>query len=368
MPDDEKAYLAEVITGMVGDIVSNSIAWASGGTTAVAAASVPSAGQQVAANVSAMMATDVKEHREKVEKIRLLNEELRIKHQGDVIAAMVDFDNRVDASEREYNRMMFEAKGMDIARAFQALGMKQDATRVLYETARAMETMKNAYLQSEDRQNMAVKIYNADAKNKEALIHLQHAYDSMLLEKKITNLKQQNKYLPYDNIMKMKDVIYAKGVTHVAPAVDTIVSEITTEGSDRNKFNYNSGFNHGTAGFDAINRLPLDEKQKGTIINNIVVMGMKNFTLNDLTQSTLTALANEPITTSPLGDVSQSGGGLIKHFVKRLPQERNLVLGSMHAYLEGAASTANAAIRSTKNTVSKNAKIVDIPIVQTEQD
>lgn len=368
IPDDENAYLAEVITGMVGDIVSNSIAWASGGSTAVAAASVPSAGQQVSANVSAMMATDVKEHREKVEKIRLLNEELRIKHQGDVIAAMVDFDSRVDASERTYNQMLFQAKGAELARAYELLGMKQDATKVLADMARAVDTMQNAYYQYEDGKNMAVKVFNADAKNRVALEQARHAYDSMMVEAKIREYKQKNMYVPYENINKMKDVIFAQGVGMVAPALETIVTQRNTDGSLRNEYNYNSGFNHGLSGFNAINRLPLDAKQKGTIINNILVMGMNNYSLNDLSESTLTELSKEPIVTSPMGAISQSGGGLVKFFTPRLAEERNLVLGSMHAYLDGAASTANAAIRSTKNKVGKNDKMVDIPIVQSEEE
>ena len=298
IPDDENAYLAEVITGMVGDIVSNSIAWASGGSTAVAAASVPSAGQQVSANVSAMMATDVKEHREKVEKIRLLNEELRIKHQGDVIAAMVDFDSRVDASERTYNQMLFQAKGAELARAYELLGMKQDATKVLADMARAVDTMQNAYYQYEDGKNMAVKVFNADAKNRVALERARHAYDSMMVEAKIREYKQKNMYVPYENINKMKDVIFAQGVGMVAPALETIVTQRNTDGSLRNEYNYNSGFNHGLSGFNAINRLPLDAKQKGTIINNILVMGMNNYSLNDLSESTLTELSKEPIVTS----------------------------------------------------------------------
>ena len=48
--------------------------------------------QQVMANVATMMSMDVERHREKVEKIRLLNEELRIKYEGDVINAMIEFD------------------------------------------------------------------------------------------------------------------------------------------------------------------------------------------------------------------------------------------------------------------------------------
>ena len=368
IPDDENAYLAEVITGMVGDIVSNSIAWASGGSTAVAAASVPSAGQQVAANVSAMMATDVKEHREKVEKIRLLNEELRIKHEGDVIAAMVDFDGRVDASERTYNQMMFQAKGAELARAYELLGMKQDATKVLADMARAVDTMQNAYYQYEDGKEMAVKVFNADAKNREAFEQRRHAYDSMMVEAKIREYKQKNMYVPYENINKMKDVIFAQGVGMVAPALETIVTQRNTDGSLRNQYNYDSGFNHGLSGFNAINRLPLDAKQKGTIINNILVMGMNNYSLNDLSESTLTELSKEPIVTSPMGAISQSGGGLVKFFTPRLAEERNLVLGSMHAYLDGAASTASAAIRSTKNKVGKNDKMVDIPIVQSEEE
>jgi hypothetical protein len=190
----------------------------------------------------------------------------------------------------------------------------------------------------------------------------------MMVEQKIAEYKQKNMYVPYENISKMKDVIFAQGVGMVSPALQTIVTQRNTDGSYRNQYNYDSGFNHGLAGFNAINRLPLDAKQKGTIINNILVMGMNNFSLNDLSESTLTELAKEPITTSPMGAISQSGGGLIKLFTPRLPEERNLVLGSMHAYLDGSANTANAAIRSTKNTIGRREKMVGIPIVQSEEE
>ncbi len=354
IPDDENAYLAEVITGMVGDIVSNSIAWASGGSTAVAAASVPSAGQQVAANVSAMMATDVKEHREKVEKIRLLNEELRIKHEGDVIAAMIDFDGKVDASEREYNRMKFQATGMEIANAFKVLGMQARADEFIANMGRFIDGVKN----EEEKINKSSKFekskFDTEWANRIKMAEIQAANDLMMAREKANEARAKGRYVPYKDILGSMSIMIANGMPTAPRAFESMITwQENIEPTYNNIMNYNAGSSKGNDIYAKINGMPIDAKTKAQMTENILIAQTLGYKLNNVTDATLVDIGSRRITTIPKGKGFEEGGDLIqKYFTPISERELSYHVGTMESMLRNLAASSNAQIINIKNSSS----------------
>ena len=354
IPDDMNAYLAETVVGMLGDITMNSIAWASGGSTAVAAASVPSAGQQVAANVSAMMATDVKEHREKVEKIRLLNEELRIKHEGDVIAAMIDFDGKVDASEREYNRMKFQATGMEIANAFKVLGMQARADEFIANMGRFIDGVKN----EEEKINKSSKFekskFDKEWANRIKLAEINSANDLRMAKEKANEARANGRYVPYKDILGSMSIMIANGMPTAPRAFESMITwQENIEPTYNNIMNYNAGSSKGNDIYAKINGMPIDAKTKAQMTENILIAQTLGYKLNNVTDATLTDIGSRRITTIPKGKGFEEGGDLIqKYFTPISERELSYHVGTMESMLRNLAASSNAQIINIKHSSS----------------
>lgn len=362
IPDDMNAYLAETVVGMLGDITMNSIAWATGGSTAVAAASVPSAGQQVSANVSAMMATDVKEHREKVEKIRLLNEELRIKHQGDVIAAMIDFDSKVDASEREYNRMKFEATGMEIANAFKVLGMQAEADEFIANMGRFIDGVTN----EEKKINMADKRetdrFNVDWSNRIKLAEINSANDLMMARARADEAKAKGRYVPYKDIMGALPIMIANGMPTAPRAFESMIMwQENIEPTYNNIMNYNAGASKGNDIYAKINGMQIEGKVKAQMAENILIAQTLGYKLNNETDATLMDIGSKRITTIPKGKGFEEGGDLIqKYFTPISERELSYHVGAMESMLRNLAASPNAEIIRNKHSIGDKQKTPEL--------
>ncbi|MFA5432751.1 MAG: hypothetical protein WC319_07760 [Candidatus Paceibacterota bacterium] len=356
IPDDMNAYLAETVVGMLGDITMNSIAWATGGSTLVAAASVPSAGQQVAANVSAMMATDVKEHREKVEKIRLLNEELRIKHEGDVIAAMIDFDGKVDASEREYNRMKFEATGMEIANAFKVLGMQARADEFIANMGRFIDGVEN----EEEKINKSSKFekskFDTEWANRIKLAEINSANDLMMARAKADEARAKGRYVPYKDILGAMPIMIANGMPTAPRAFESMITwQENIEPTYNNIMNYNAGSSKGNDIYAKINGMPIDAKTKAQMTENILIAQTLGYKINNVTDATLVDIGSRRITTIPKGKGFEEGGDLIqKYFTPISERELSYHVGTMESMLRNLAASSNAQVINIKNSSSDN--------------
>ena len=354
IPDDMNAYLAETVVGMLGDITMNSIAWATGGSTLVAAASVPSAGQQVAANVSAMMATDVKEHREKVEKIRLLNEELRIKHEGDVIAAMIDFDGKVDASEREYNRMKFEATGMEIANAFKVLGMQARADEFIANMGRFIDGVEN----EEEKINKSSKFekskFDTEWANRIKLAEINSANDLMMARAKADEARAKGRYVPYKDILGAMPIMIANGMPTAPRAFESMITwQENIEPTYNNIMNYNAGSSKGNDIYAKINGMPIDAKTKAQMTENILIAQTLGYKINNVTDATLVDIGSRRITTIPKGKGFEEGGDLIqKYFTPISERELSYHVGTMESMLRNLAASSNAQIINIKHSSS----------------
>ena len=359
IPDDMNAYLAETVVGMLGDITMNSIAWASGGSTAVAAASVPSAGQQVAANVSAMMATDVKEHREKVEKIRLLNEELRIKHEGDVIAAMIDFDGKVDASEREYNRMKFEATGMEIANAFKVLGMQAQADEFIANMGRFIDGIDN----EEEKINKSSKFekskIDTEWANRIKIAEIQAANDLKMARAKADEARAKGRYVPYKDILGAMPIMIANGMQTAPRAFESMITwQENIESTYNNIMNYNYGASKGNDIYAKINGMQIEQKVKAQMTENILIAHTLGYKLNNETDATLTDIGSRRITTIPKGKGFEEGGDLIqKYFTPISERELSYHVGTMESILRNLAASSNAEIIRNKNSIGDKQKV-----------
>jgi len=363
IPDDINAYLAETVVGMLGDITMNSIAWATGGSTAVAAASVPSAGQQVAANVSAMMAMDVKEHREKVEKIRLLNEELRIKHEGDVIAAMIDFDSKVDASEREYNRMKFEATGMEIANAFKVLGMQARADEFIANMGRFIDGVAN----EEEKINKASKLekskFDTEWANRIKMAEIQAANDLMMARAKADEARANGRYVPYKDILGAMPIMIANGMQTAPRAFESMITwQENIEPTYNNLQNYNYGASKGNDIYAKINGMPIDQKVKAQMTENILIAHTLGYKLNNITDATLVDIGSRRITTIPKGKGFEEGGGdlIQKYFTPISERELSYHVGTMESILRNLAASSNAQVINIKNSSSDKSTPADL--------
>jgi len=362
IPDDINAYLAETVVGMLGDITMNSIAWASGGSTAVAAASVPSAGQQVAANVSAMMATDVKEHREKVEKIRLLNEELRIKHEGDVIAAMIDFDSKVDASEREYNRMKFEATGMEIANAFKVLGMQARADEFIANMGRFIDGVDNEEEKINKSSKFEASKFNAEWANRIKLAEINSANDLMAARAKADEARAKGRYVPYKDILGAMPIMIANGMQTAPRAFESMITwQENIEPTYNNLRNYNYGASKGNDIYAKTNGMQIEGTVKSQIIENILIAHTLGYKLNNVTDATLVDIGSRRITTIPKGKGFEEGGDLIqKYFTPISERELSYHVGTMESILRNLAASSNAQVINIKNSSSDNSTPADL--------
>lgn len=370
IPDDMNAYLAETVVGMIGDITMNSIAWASGGTTAVAAASVPSAGQQVAANVSAMMATDVKQHREKVEKIRLLNEELRIKHQGDVVAAMIDFDRSVDASEREYNRMVFEATGMEVANAFKVMGMQERADEFIANMGNFIDGVKNEGEKINKSRQFEAQKFNTEWANRLKLAEIQNIADIQSARARADEARAKGRYVPYKDIMSALPIM-SKNLIYSAPrAFMTMMALQENAGeSFNNTMNYSAGTSKGNDIYAKVNGLNIDNATKALITDNILNAQTMGYKLNNVTDSTLMEIAKTRIMTIPKGRGFEEGGDIVaKHFTAISEREASYHAGTIEGVLRNLAASSNAEILSVKNRIGDKQKPAELQSFANTED
>lgn len=341
IPDDAQAYLAEMVTGMLGSIVQNSIAIGKGGSTLVAKATTEDPGQKVTDRVAAMMTADVAQHRDKVEKIRMLNEELRIKHQGDVLAAMVDFDNRAAADERAYNQMRFQAMGVEMANAYKILDMEVEAKNTLADISKFMDTQLNAYLQHEDKQDLYVKSFNANAANAARLEKAKQVRDQLALRDKVEYMRQKNLYVPYKDVLNNLPIMTGKGVSAATGSLDWIISmKPYVENNPVNVQNFAFGKNKGVEVNARIDRLPIPPEQKIIAKNNVLVAAQNLFTADNLTDDALTKLGSREIRMSPAGKEIESGGELMTLFTRRSDKEISYVLGLMDGSLRQMSAVA----------------------------
>lgn len=341
IPDDAQAYLAEMVTGMLGSIVQNSIAIGKGGSTLVAKATTEDPGQKVTDRVAAMMTTDVAQHRDKVEKIRLLNEELRIKHQGDVLAAMVDFDNRAAADERAYNQMRFQAMGVEMANAYKILDMEVEAKNTLANISKFIEAQTNAHEQYEDKQDLYVKSFNANAANAARLEKARQVGDQLALRDKVEYMRQKNLYVPYKDVLNNLPIMTGKGVSAATGSLDWIISmKPYVENNPGNVQNFAFGKNKGVEVNARIDRLPIPPEQKIIAKNNVLVAAQNLFTADNLTDDALTKLGSREIRMSPAGKEIESGGELMTLFTRRSDKEISYVLGLMDGSLRQMSAVA----------------------------
>lgn len=364
MPDDMNAYLAEVVMGTIGDITQNAIAWASGGTTAVATASVPSAGQQVMANVATMMSMDVEQHREKVEKIRLLNEELRIKYEGDVINAMIEFDARADASEQAYNQMRFQATAMEISNAFRVLDMKDRADEFISNIGRFIDNVKNQEAMINEGREFEARKFNVDWRNRFSLAEMQYAYNTMLARDRINEAKLKNKYVPYDDISGALPFMYAKGVSTAPTALETAIylKELNGENNE-NAVNYAWGSERGKNIYAAIDELDVKDDVKARILNNVLKAATLNYKLLNHTEAALLAIGEEPIETVGAGKGFSSGADAMSKYFRQVGRESaSYQSGTMVEMLRGMSSKVHAQREAIKSKYGEKQVIPDLSI------
>jgi|LSQX01.1.fsa_nt_gb hypothetical protein len=364
MPDDMNAYLAEVVMGTIGDITQNAIAWASGGTTAVATASVPSAGQQVMANVATMMSMDVEQHREKVEKIRLLNEELRIKYEGDVINAMIEFDARADASEQAYNQMRFQATAMEISNAFRVLDMKDRADEFISNIGRFIDNVKNQEAMINEGREFEARKFSVDWRNRFSLAEMQYAYNTMLARDRINEAKLKNKYVPYDDISGALPFMYAKGVSTAPTALETAIylKELNGENNE-NAVNYAWGSERGKNIYAAIDELDVKDDVKARILNNVLKAATLNYKLLNHTEAALLAIGEEPIETVGAGKGFSSGADAMSKYFRQVGRESaSYQSGTMVEMLRGMSSKVHAQREAIKSKYGEKQVIPDLSI------
>ena len=367
IPDDAAAYIAETATAMVGDIIQNIVAMSQGGTSLIAKSQVAGPGQRTADKVAAMMTMDVAQHREKVDKIRLLNQQLEIQHGRDVMAAMVDFDNRSAADERAYNTNMFQAKGMEVANAFKAMDMQQEYEKYRDGITMFVDAQVNARNQNIDTQTVALKRFNKNLEMQNVQEVGRNTRAAMKLGALEKKMAQEGRLIPYKKITKYSAAIQVSGIDNLDSTLGYLYDldkfNAKKGNTPLNARNRAAGNTRGSQVYSRINDMEgLTKKQKGIAMNNIVVAATLFGTLNDLTDATIKDLTTEKMTLSPKGYEWETGGRLMRHFKKRSGDESIFVAGQLKGMLDSAANAVEFKIQQVKNRVNESSASTDIDV------
>ncbi len=153
MPDRDRDKLANIISTTVAGLVQGISMGASG--TKVASAT-PQAGLQQQVQFGQMLAQDIETVRAKRERVKEMNFMLEKEHDGNVLKALADFENRADASERMYqnqklaevNRMVDRYDkwyGVDQQLAMKAIGIEGGMGQKTFDMNKFNVAQRNAY-------------------------------------------------------------------------------------------------------------------------------------------------------------------------------------------------------------------------------
>jgi len=373
IPDDAAAYLAETATAMLGDIIQNSIAMSQGGTSLIAKSQVEGPGQRTADKVATMMSMDVAKYREKVDKIRLMNQQLQVQHKRDVFSAMVDFDNRAAADERAYNTSLFQAKGMEVSNAYTVLGMENRAREVLNNIGTFIDAQHNAHNQNKDRQELAIKTHNSNVHNSKVNQDARFAHDEMMLQGRRDLLAQKGKLASFKRLFDNSSLMVAAGVTNASAGINFVTSmnDIIPK-TQNNLNNYSAGQKKGMDIYGAINVSAFTKEEQATIANNIIFANTTGRTLNDLTEATLRKLSTEKITQSPAGNEFNTGASLLSLFDKRSftneANESAYLTGSAHGLLDGLSSALESQKYQYKSLKKTDSSEIGSPAITSQSN
>lgn len=353
IPDDAQAFLAETITAMMGDIVKNAMAMGSGGSTLVAAATTTSASQVASDRVSRMMELDVSQHRDKVEKIRMLNEELRIKHESDVVNLMMDYENRLGQDERLYIDTKMRALGNEMATAYEVMGMQMQGEQFLTTLDLALDEIENKE-----------KITNVELKRQRDITNANFANDALnramrLMEAEMNfQARMAKRVKPAYDPKKGIIALETSNVTAAGSAYkwsDAVAQTLDDTPENRNAFVKGDQFAKEL--YVKVNQMVKDGRlkpeQAGNVIQNaLVISANETNILNNTTDAAIMAMAEERIT-SPAGASNLMSKGL-SGFISKAPEGRKFSAYNV-AFVDGIIKFADN-IYSVKEEAYKRQK------------